>query len=97
MTEKQSLTLWGIGLNWISIFVLALLVILLALEFFTATFRVPRPLILVFAFLQTGIILYEYMHIKRLFMGGKSPAKGIATGKATGKASGKATGKAKRK
>jgi cytochrome c oxidase subunit IV len=71
MPDKTNATIFGIGVNWISLFILAVLVILLALEFITAQFRVPRPLILVFAFMQAGIILYEYMHVKRLFKRGE--------------------------
>jgi len=67
MPEKTNATIWGIGLNWVSLFILTALVILLALEFITAQISVPRSLILVFAFLQTAIILYEYMHVNRLF------------------------------
>lgn len=67
MTDNKTKNKISIGLNFVSLAILAVLVILLALEFTLAQFTVPRWGLLVFAVLQTGIILWEYMHVSRLF------------------------------
>ena len=53
-----------------SLLILAVLIGLLIAEFTIAQFTVPRALILAFAAAQAGIILWEYMHVKRLAGGG---------------------------
>lgn len=49
-----------------SLILLGALVSLLIAEFTIAQFTTPRWLILIFAVAQAGIILWEYMHVKRM-------------------------------
>ena len=52
-----------------SLIILGVLVSLLIAEFAIAQFTTPRWLILIFAVAQAGIILWEYMHVKRVVGG----------------------------
>jgi hypothetical protein len=67
MTEKTTKPKISLGLNYVSLAILAVLVILLGLEFSLAQFTVPRWGLLIFGAIQTGIILWEYMHVRRLW------------------------------
>lgn len=74
MPQKKAKEKVSMGISWLSLSVLGVLILLLSLEFTIAQFTVPRLLILALALLQAGIILWEYMHIKRVFSGGSSAA-----------------------
>ena len=54
-----------------SLIILGTLIALLVAEFAIAQFTTPRWLILIFAVAQAGIILWEYMHVKRILGGSK--------------------------
>lgn len=47
--------------------VFVILIVLLILEFAVASIDVPDLLILIFAVLEAGIVLWEYMHVSRFF------------------------------
>ncbi|KAA3644049.1 MAG: hypothetical protein DWQ07_18205 [Chloroflexi bacterium] len=51
----------------IGLLVFITLIVLLTLEFIVAQITVPRWLIFVFAAIQAGIVVWEYMHLSRLF------------------------------
>ena len=51
----------------IGLLVFITLIVLLTLEFIVAQITVPRWLIFVFAAIQAGIVMWEYMHLSRLF------------------------------
>jgi heme/copper-type cytochrome/quinol oxidase subunit 4 len=49
--------------------ILLILITLLIMEFAVASIDVANWIIYAFAFLQAGIIIWEYMHLSRLFPG----------------------------
>lgn len=55
----------------IGLLVFITLIVLLTLEFIVAQITVPRWLIFIFAAIQGGIVVWEYMHLPRLFQRGK--------------------------
>jgi heme/copper-type cytochrome/quinol oxidase subunit 4 len=54
--------------NTFGLIVLLILIGLLLLEFLVANIDIPNWIIIVFGFLQAGIILWNYMHLGRFFI-----------------------------
>lgn len=55
------------GLRQAGLIVLVILIVLLFLEFALASVDVPGVIILIFAGMEAAIILWEYMHVSRIF------------------------------
>ena len=52
----------------LGLIVLLTLIGLLVIEFLVANIDIPNWIIIVFGFLQAGIILWHYMHLGRFFI-----------------------------
>ena len=71
MSDKEEKTPIFTPFSVASLIILGTLIALLVAEFAIAQFTTPRWLILIFAVAQAGIILWEYMHVKRILGGSK--------------------------
>lgn len=66
MKKEEGKKSLKVELRYVSLATLAVLIVLLLLEFAVAQITIPRALIYVFAVLQAGIILWEYMHVSHI-------------------------------
>lgn len=71
MNDKEQKTPIFTTFSLASLIILGALIALLVAEFAIAQFTTPRWLILIFAVAQAGIILWEYMHVKRIVGGSR--------------------------